>query len=870
MESSQENKQTQAKKLIERYFFQLTTGCGKPDCTNKYCASSGLVEKLCGNQAAIKSLQLYVDQAKLCDTSTSVVIKDVEMIISDLSKSNSSTSKNEPAMSSDNSGTSNNSPTSSSSKEILFVDETKLNELMDLCEQTKDFAPIIRCLGSILYSKESVVKSFQRKTKSSIDVIFDRVKPSSINTMKKEDIRTLEDDEKEEDSMATEEETKLNDPTYTPVDVESIRRCMTRLFQLNPNVFESLDSPIQGLSSMLHLDMHLLKSDEEFEDILTVIVILFEIFNITNGQLEQSIVRILPVIANLPVQAQARLAQIWSSHCKNDLSTILLHLQQIITLQVIANVYNRENHVNDNEIITNAVKVMKIVYCANILTSDVGGETKFMTQETNGGLGSILEDEEDDFSSIVYPFDPSKSTKFFDDPLMKQLGICIEQCREPLIPFEEFQNEPLCDVVEMDVEFIRYRRLLAIDKLAEDKRFSFIFYSFVLTPITKSTALFYDSRIRMFSERRTSMMNMHFLGQPTNPYLKLKIRRDFLIDDALAELEMVAMSNPKDLRKQIFIEFDGEQGIDEGGVSKEFFQLIVEEIFNPDYGMFVDVNGTSWFNSFSFENTAQYTLIGIVLGLAIYNHVILPVNFPIVVYRKLMNWKLTWHDLKDFNPVIYNSLKSLLTYDEPDIEEVFSQTFEIGYQDVFGSSLKHNLKKDGDKIFVNHFNKQEFVELYADFLMNKSIEKQFKAFKKGFRMVTDESPLSYLFRPEEIELLVCGSNNFDFDELEKSTEYEGGYSSNSEIIKHFWSIVHGFSLESKRKLLQFTTGSNRVPIGGFSKLKLVIARHGPDCDRLPTSHTCFNILLLPEYSAREKLEERLLKAINYSKGFGML
>lgn len=56
----------------------------------------------------------------------------------------------------------------------------------------------------------------------------------------------------------------------------------------------------------------------------------------------------------------------------------------------------------------------------------------------------------------------------------------------------------------------------------------------------------------------------------------------------------------------------------------------------------------------------------------------------------------------------------------------------------------------------------------------------------------------------------------------------------------------------------------------MSKLKLVIARHGPDCDRLPTSHTCFNILLLPEYSSREKLEERLLKAINYSKGFGML
>lgn len=64
------------------------------------------------------------------------------------------------------------------------------------------------------------------------------------------------------------------------------------------------------------------------------------------------------------------------------------------------------------------------------------------------------------------------------------------------------------------------------------------------------------------------------------------MRRDRLIDDALVELEMVAVENPSDLKKQLVVEFEGEQGVDEGGVSKEFFQLIVEEIFNPDYGMF--------------------------------------------------------------------------------------------------------------------------------------------------------------------------------------------------------------------------------------------------------------------------------------------
>lgn len=58
----------------------------------------------------------------------------------------------------------------------------------------------------------------------------------------------------------------------------------------------------------------------------------------------------------------------------------------------------------------------------------------------------------------------------------------------------------------------------------------------------------------------------------------------------------------------------------------------------------------------SYENEAQFTLIGIVLGLAIYNNVILPVNFPMVVYRKLMGLKGSFQDLKDFNPVSISGL----------------------------------------------------------------------------------------------------------------------------------------------------------------------------------------------------------------------
>lgn len=83
-----------------------------------------------------------------------------------------------------------------------------------------------------------------------------------------------------------------------------------------------------------------------------------------------------------------------------------------------------------------------------------------------------------------------------------------------------------------------------------------------------------------------------------NPYLRLKVRCDHIIDDALVRLEMIAIENPADLKKQLYVEFEGEQRVDEGGVSKEFFQLVVEEIFNPDIGMFTYDESTKffWFN----------------------------------------------------------------------------------------------------------------------------------------------------------------------------------------------------------------------------------------------------------------------------------
>jgi len=84
--------------------------------------------------------------------------------------------------------------------------------------------------------------------------------------------------------------------------------------------------------------------------------------------------------------------------------------------------------------------------------------------------------------------------------------------------------------------------------------------------------------------------------------------------------------------------------------------------------------------------------------------------------------------------------------------------------DNFGQSDVHELIPDGGEIFVNQDNKAEYVYMLVDFIFNQHCEEQFKAFKKGFFKVVAEDIIE-IFKPEELELLVCGSKKLDFKEL---------------------------------------------------------------------------------------------------------
>uniref|UniRef100_A0A8C7KA49 Ubiquitin-protein ligase E3A n=1 Tax=Oncorhynchus kisutch TaxID=8019 RepID=A0A8C7KA49_ONCKI len=717
--------------------------------------------------------------------------------------------------------------------EVHYLTEEKVYEILSICEGKKDYSPLIRVIGRIFSNADGLVQSFRKD------------KEQHPNT---KETTAMEQESEASASMegATGSTENRLGPVEVSVDIEAVRRVYDRLLS-NEKMESAFLNALVYLTPNVELDLTYLDVYDTNPDYLNIFIIVMENSSLHSPEyLEMAMPLFCKCMSKLPLPALAKLTRLWSQYSVEHIRRMMETFQQLITYTVTL------HSLSDFK----RVFFIHLVFYANVLGGDL--DTGHNEEEEPASESSELTLQE------LLGEERSNKKGPRVDPLEKELGVRTLDCRRPLIPFEEFVNEPLNDVLEMDKDFTFF-------KVDSESKFSFQSCPFILNACTKSLGLYYDNRISMYSERRITALYSLVQGQQLNPYLRLKVRRDHIIDDALVRLEMIAMENPADLRKQLFVEFEGEQGVDEGGVSKEFFQLVLEEMFNPDIGMFTYDESTKlfWYNPSSLENEAQFTLIGIILGLAIYNNCILDVHFPMVVYRKLMGKKGTYLDLTDSHPVLYQSLRELLEY-EGDVEEDMMITFQISQTDLFGDPITYDLKENGDKIPVNADNRKEFVSLYSDYILNKSVERQFKAFRRGFQMVTNESPLKCLFRPEEVELLICGSRNLDFQALEETTEYDGGYSKDCRIIKDFWETVHSFGEEDKRLFLQFTTGTDRAPVGGLGKLKMIIAKNGPDTDRLPTSHTCFNALLLPEYDSKEKLKERLLKAITYAKGFGML
>ncbi|KAK2962268.1 putative Ubiquitin-protein ligase E3A [Blattamonas nauphoetae] len=412
----------------------------------------------------------------------------------------------------------------------------------------------------------------------------------------------------------------------------------------------------------------------------------------------------------------------------------------------------------------------------------------------------------------------------------------------------------------------------------KQNKFSFISHPYLLLPQSKTAVLRLETHQQQNSQMSQHLFESIFFGRGSLSCI-LKVRRENIVEDTLNQIDR---REPSDLRKPLKIVFVGEEAIDEGGVRKEFFLLLTRELFNLKYGVVkpvgsadVTADGSSmsnstnsqyyWFNPDFVDISGESKLIGMLLGIAIYNGILLDLHFPTACYKKLLNQPVTLDDVIEMEPQVGQSLKALLDMDAEDIEDC-SLTFSMDHTS-FGENVTMDFIPNGRNIPVSIENRVQYIACYVDALLNKSIEKVFSSFSHGFSLIMGD--LLQMFQSIELEEAVCGTRELDFDELEKVTMYDGGFSKDHPAIRMFWSIAKEFKEEEKRHLLHFVTSCDRAPVGGLSNCRFVIVRNGGDSEQLPTSHTCFNALMLPEYSSREKMKLKLLTAINNAEGFGM-
>lgn len=427
-------------------------------------------------------------------------------------------------------------------------------------------------------------------------------------------------------------------------------------------------------------------------------------------------------------------------------------------------------------------------------------------------------------------------------------------------------------------------------------------------------------------------------------YFVLTIRRDDVLNDAINQ---IWRRQRRELMRPLRVRLgkdEGEDGLDHGGVQQEFFRVVFAEAFRPDYGMFT-VDGTTkmtWFQPGSFETRYKFEALGILMSIAVYNGITLPITFPLAFYRKLLGLKVKkLEHVADGWPDLTRGLRSLLNWWEGDVGDVIARTYEFSYE-LCGSNVTVDMQKTGrtdpapatgirtskkgkekskstsfelpvepsltppiqtsptlnptivpalsrtssveikgistplsidsdmleEAALVTNDNREQYVKDYVLWLTDKSIQPQYEAFARGFYTCLDRTALS-IFTPEALKSVIEGHPEIDIDELEGTVTYDD-YEKTSPAILDFWHIVRNFSPDQHRQLLEFVTASDRVPVNGIGSIQFIVQKNGDDDHRLPSSSTCYGRLLLPQYSSRQIMEEKLTKAIENCVGFGTL
>uniref|UniRef100_A0AC35TPT4 HECT-type E3 ubiquitin transferase n=1 Tax=Rhabditophanes sp. KR3021 TaxID=114890 RepID=A0AC35TPT4_9BILA len=386
----------------------------------------------------------------------------------------------------------------------------------------------------------------------------------------------------------------------------------------------------------------------------------------------------------------------------------------------------------------------------------------------------------------------------------------------------------------------------------------------------------------------------------SSPTMAITIERSHLIEDGYRQLNNM---NPKELRNTIRIKFINAQGLDEAGIDrdgvfKEFLELTLKKVFDPQLNLFITTENNYVFpsptSSIHDEHLQLFTFVGKMLAKAVYEGIVTDLQIAPVLLSIIANKKLSGlTELSQLDPPLYKSLTYLKHYKDSDDVADLDLTFSVD-EDRLGTITTVDLIPGGRHVNVTNENKIRYIHTMANYKVFKQTREQNAAFVRGFQTVLDQTWLNF-FSPHEIQYLIAGnSDDFNISDLRYNTHYYGGFHSNHKVIKWLWDILENdFTNEERHLFIKFITSCSQPPILGFKYLnpqfsiRCVEANEDEDpgdtlasvvrgffaikkkvnATRLPTASTCFNLLKLPNYSRRSILLDKLRYAIHADTGF---
>ncbi|XP_019216334.1 probable E3 ubiquitin-protein ligase HERC3 isoform X2 [Oreochromis niloticus] len=368
------------------------------------------------------------------------------------------------------------------------------------------------------------------------------------------------------------------------------------------------------------------------------------------------------------------------------------------------------------------------------------------------------------------------------------------------------------------MEDLKHWRTKSKLKNADDLPVILCKYPFLMD--LKSKKMVFDMNSAITQNEQQAPPQMAFvvpygwIPQPNQKKFKLRVQRASLLESTFREL---AAAPHSDFKKQLVVFFDGNYAVDDVN-KKDFFYEVFHELMSVESGMFVfnDSKTLAWFSSEVTQDDQHFFLFGVLCGLALYNNCIIHLPFPLVLFKKLLDVRPSMEDLKEFSQV-------------------------------------------GEK---------EFVDAYVNHAFNTSVENVFQEFKRGFFLVC-ERDLVKLFRPKELQEVMVGKDFSDWEKLKQNTHYEGEYSADHPTIQMFWEVFDELTENQKKVFLWFVTGFDRVPILDMDKIKMQVkVKEVEDLSYdlyYPETHTCYTILELPLYSAKEIMQTKLTEALSNNK-----